>query len=157
VVRVAPGAHPPETALTEVYNVPPPGFGARGADIDGNGVVWCRWPADIWGASIGAKCKGPLKRTDGDGRSLPGGVVIPPVSGPGIRGDRREQRRVELLHVVDQHDTFGLGRNVPLSTGNLNDGLIAFATDAWSSCVLPYPLGFYAKGLDGRIDDANGG
>jgi hypothetical protein len=40
VVRVAPGANPPQTALTEVYNVPPPGFGARGADIDGNGVVW---------------------------------------------------------------------------------------------------------------------
>ena len=39
VVRVAPGSHPPETALTEVYNVPPPAS-ARGADIDGNGVVW---------------------------------------------------------------------------------------------------------------------
>ena len=22
---------------------------------------------------------------------------------------------------------------------------------------VPYPMGFYAKGLDGRIDDANGG
>ena len=34
VVRLVPGANPPETALAEIYNVPMPGFGIRGADID---------------------------------------------------------------------------------------------------------------------------
>ena len=40
VVRLMPGANPPETALAEVYTVPLPGFGARGGDIDSKGVVW---------------------------------------------------------------------------------------------------------------------
>ena len=40
IVRLAPGSNPPHTALAEIYNVPAPGFGVRGADIDSKGVVW---------------------------------------------------------------------------------------------------------------------
>ena len=40
IVRLVPGSNPPATALAEVFNVPNPGFGARGADIDRQGVVW---------------------------------------------------------------------------------------------------------------------
>src|SRR5207249_10631992 len=40
IVRIAPGPNPSETALAEIYNVPLPGFGIRGADIDKQGVVW---------------------------------------------------------------------------------------------------------------------
>ena len=43
---------------------------------------------------------------------------------------------------------------MPVSTGNLNDGLIAFADGKMITMKVPYPTGFYAKGLDGRIDDA---
>jgi hypothetical protein len=46
---------------------------------------------------------------------------------------------------------------VPISTGNLNDGLIAFKDGRMIVLRVPYPLGFYAKGLDGRIDDPRGG
>jgi hypothetical protein len=35
----------------------------------------------------------------------------------------------------------------------LNDGLIAFADGKMITMKVPYPTGFYAKGLDGRIDD----
>ena len=42
---------------------------------------------------------------------------------------------------------------MPVSTGNLNDGLIAFADGKMITMKVPYPTGFYAKGLDGRIDD----
>jgi hypothetical protein len=44
-----------------------------------------------------------------------------------------------------------------MSTGNLNDGLIAFKDGKMILLRVPYPLGFYAKGFDGRIDDAGGG
>src|SRR5439155_563431 len=40
VIRLNPGMNPPETALTEVYEPPLPGYGPRGMDIDRNGVVW---------------------------------------------------------------------------------------------------------------------
>ena len=46
---------------------------------------------------------------------------------------------------------------MPISTGNLNDGLIALKDGKMVMLRLPYPLSFYAKGLDGRIDDPNVG
>jgi hypothetical protein len=60
---------------------------------------------------------------------------------------------------VDQFDTLGLGKNVPIATGNGNDALLALLPDTGKFVVLrvPYPMGFYAKGMDGRIDDAKAG
>jgi hypothetical protein len=40
IIRLAPGSNPPSTALAEIYNIPAPGFGPRGADVDRNGVMW---------------------------------------------------------------------------------------------------------------------
>ena len=60
---------------------------------------------------------------------------------------------------VDQFDTFGMGKNVPIATGNGSDSLLALSQATGKFVVLrvPYPMGFYAKSLDGRIDDANAG
>ena len=60
VVRIAPGPHPPETTLAEIYNVPPPGFGVRGGDIDKKGVVWVSLASGHLGSFDRSKCKGPL-------------------------------------------------------------------------------------------------
>jgi len=40
IIRVNPGSNPPETALTEVFEPPLPGYSPRGMDIDRKGVVW---------------------------------------------------------------------------------------------------------------------
>ena len=156
VVRVAPGSHPPETALTEVYNVPLPGFGARGADIDGNGVVWVSLASGHLGSFDRRKCKGPLNGPKATGDHCPEGWSFHQYPGPGFEGIGENSAESSYYTWVDQHDTFGLGRNVPVSTGNLNDGLVAFAGGRMVVLRVPYPLGFYAKGLDGRIDDPNG-
>ncbi len=58
---------------------------------------------------------------------------------------------------VDQFDTFGLGKDVPIATGNLNDSLIALVDGKFVNLRVPYPLGFYAKWMDGRIDDPKAG
>jgi len=58
---------------------------------------------------------------------------------------------------VDQFDTFGLGKNVPIATGNGEDALMALSNGKWVVLRVPYPIGFFAKGLDGRIDDAKSG
>jgi hypothetical protein len=157
VVRVAPGANPPQTALTEVYNVPPPGFGARGADIDGNGVVWVSLASGHLGSFDRRKCKGPLNGPKATGDHCPEGWSFYQYPGPGFDGIGENSAESSYYTWVDQHDTLGLGRNVPVSTGNLNDGLIAFANGRMVVLRVPYPLGFYAKGLDGRIDDQNAG
>ena len=58
---------------------------------------------------------------------------------------------------MDQFDTFGLGRNVPIATGNGNDALLAMSEGEFVVLRVPYPIGFFAKGLDGRIDDPKAG
>ena len=56
---------------------------------------------------------------------------------------------------VDQFNTLGLGKNIPIATGTTSDSLLALdpATKKWVVLRVPYPLGFYSRGLDGRIDD----
>ena len=60
---------------------------------------------------------------------------------------------------MDQFDTFGLGRNVPFAPGTNSDSVIAFLTkeQKFIQFRIPYPMGFYARGVDGRIDDPQAG
>jgi len=58
---------------------------------------------------------------------------------------------------VDQFDTLGLGRNTPIVTGNGSDSLLALVNGKFVVMRVPYPLGFYAKGMDGRVDDTAAG
>jgi hypothetical protein len=58
---------------------------------------------------------------------------------------------------VDQFDTFGLGTNVPIATGNGEDALLALVNGKFVVLRVPYPIGFFAKGLDGRMDDRQAG
>ena len=51
----------------------------------------------------------------------------------------------------------GVGKDVPIATGNLSEGLLALVDGKFLTLRVPYPMGFYAKGMDGRIDNPNGG
>jgi hypothetical protein len=157
VVRVNPGSNPPETAIAEIYNVPAPGFGVRGGDIDSQGVVWVSLASGHLGAFDRRKCKGPLNGPKATGDHCPEGWSFHQYPGPGFQGIGPNSAESSYYTWVDQHNTFGLGRDVPMSTANLMDGLVAYADGKMVSLRIPYPLGFYAKGFDGRIDDPNAG
>jgi hypothetical protein len=157
VVRLAPGKNPPETALAEIYNVPMPGFGARGADIDRKGVVWVSLGSGHMGSFDRSKCKAPLSGSKATGDHCPEGWSFHQYPGPGFKGIGENSAESSYYSWVDQHNTFGLGNDVPMSTGNLNDGIIAFANGRMVVLRVPYPMGFYAKGFDGRIDDPKAG
>jgi hypothetical protein len=157
VVRIAPGANPPATAITEVYNVPMPGFGVRGGDIDSKGVVWVSLASGHLGSFDRSKCKGPLNGPKATGDHCPEGWRFYQYPGPGFKGIGENSAESSYYSWVDQHNTFGLGEDVPMSTGNLNDGIIALKDGKMVVLRVPYPMGFYAKGFDGRIDDPKGG
>jgi hypothetical protein len=157
IVRLVPGPNPPETALAEIYNIPKPGFGPRGGDIDGNGVVWVSLASGHVGSFDRRKCKGPLNGPKATGDQCPEGWSFYKYPGPGFAGIGDNSAEASYYTWVDQHDTLGLGDNVPISTGNLNDGLIALKDGKMIVLRVPYPLSFYVKGLDGRIDDPNAG
>jgi hypothetical protein len=157
VVRLAPGSNPPHTSLAEIYNVPAPGFGPRGADIDGEGVVWVSLASGHMGSFDRRKCTGPLSGPMATGDHCPEGWSFYKYPGPGFDGLGDNSAESSYYSWVDQHNTFGLGENVPMSTGNLNDGLIALKDGEMVTLRVPYPMGFYAKGFDGRIDDPDAG
>jgi hypothetical protein len=147
----------PATGLSEVYNVPRPGFGIRGGDIDKHGVLWGSAASGHLASFDRRKCRAPLNGPQATGDHCPEGWTFHQYPGPGFQGIGENSAESSYYTWVDQHNTFGLGENVPMSTANLNDGLVAFKDGRMILMRVPYPMGFYAKGFDGRIDDPNAG
>jgi len=164
IFRLTPGANPPETALTEMFELPIKdgnpalGFSPRGGDVDRNGVYWAALASGHMASFDRRKCKGPLNGPTATGQHCPEGWsfyaepvpqlgnVTSPGSGEG-----------SYFTWVDQFNTLGLGENVPINTGNQSEGLLALKDGKFIVLRVPYPMGFYAKWLDGRIDDPNAG
>ena len=48
---------------------------------------------------------------------------------------------------------YRLGNNVPIASTNGGESLTALVDGKFVTLRVPYPMGFHAKGLDGRIDD----
>jgi len=147
----------PKTHLSEIFVMPKPGVGIRGGDIDADGVAWGSESSGHLVSFDRRLCKAPLNGPQATGNHCPEGWKFYKYPGPGFEGF--EDRSVEASYYtwVDQHNTVGLGENIPISTANLNDGFVALKNGKMVMLRIPYPMGFYAKGLDGRIDDPNAG
>jgi hypothetical protein len=158
VIRVNPGSNPPATTLAEIYEIPVPGYGPRGMDIDRNGVVWVPLSSGHMASFDRRKCKGPLNGPTATGKHCPEGWTLYPFPGPQLE-NVTETGSAEASYYtwVDQFNTLGLGANVPMATGNANESLLALVDGKWVNLRVPYPMGYYAKWMDGRIDDPNGG
>jgi hypothetical protein len=85
---------------------------------------------------------------------LPGSRLVPH---PRYRGPAVFEAEASYYTWVDQHNAVGRGDKIPISTANLNDGFVAFKDGQIVMLRIPYPLSFFAKGLDARIDDPNAG
>ena len=165
VIHVIPGDNPPETTLSEYFEVPfneprapVNGYAPRGSDIDRNGVVWLPLASGHFASFDRSKCKGPMNGPNATGRHCPEGWTLHQFRGPQFE-NVEEPGAVQSSYFafVDQFDTMGFGKNVPIATGNMSDSLEALVNGEWVTMRIPYPLGFHSKGLDGRIDDANAG
>jgi hypothetical protein len=156
----------PKTCVSEAYEPPfdpangVVGYTPRGIDVDSNGVIWTALAGSGHLASFDRrKCKimsGPAAQ---DGQHCREGWTLHPVPGPrfkGVRGDVAAD--FQYYNFVDRFNTLGLGRNLPLANGTSSDSLLALQPDgSWVVLRVPYPLGFFSRGMDGRIDDPNGG
>jgi len=162
VVRLVPGSNPSETAIAEVYEPPfkdpkRPGFSPRGGDVDRNGVFWAALASGHLASFDRRKCK-VLNGPTATGQHCPEGWTLYTEPLPQFRGVQ-DGGSVEGSYYtwVDQFGALGLGENVPINTGNASEGLLALKDGKWVVLRIPYPLGFYTKWMDGRIDDPNGG
>jgi len=157
VVRLAPGADPSNTALTEIYEVPAPGYGPRGGDVGRDGIFWSSLASGHIGKFDRSKCK-VLNGPTATGAHCPEGWTLYRMPGPQFR-DVQEDGSAEASYYtwVDWFDTFGLGKNVPIASANMQDGYQALVDGKWVTLRVPYPMGFFPKWAEGRIDDPNGG
>ena len=154
--RAASFALDPKTRLSQFYALPAGYVGLRGGDIDKNGVAWS-W-ARTAASSVSTAGSANAPSTGGTtGNHCPEGFAVPRrFPGPGHAGFENNSAG-ELLHAWSSPpQRLGLG-NLPIATGNLNGGFIALKDGKMVMLRIPYPLGFFAKGLDGRIDDPNAG
>jgi hypothetical protein len=156
------------TCATEVYEPPfnnpnapgKSGFGPRGIDFDTNGVVWTALAGSGQMASFDRrKCKVFTGKEATDGQHCVEGWTLYPIPGPRFKGVTDEiNADYHYYNWVDQFDTFGLGKNVPLANGTGSDSLLAMLPDGkFVTLRVPYPMGFYQRGMDGRIDNPNTG
>jgi hypothetical protein len=164
IFRLTPGANPPETSLTEMFELPAKdgipltGFSPRGGDVDRNGVYWAALASGHMASFDRRKCKGPLNGPTATGQHCPEGWSFYAEPLPQL-GNVTSQGSGEGSYFtwVDQFNTLGLGANVPINTGNQSEGLLALKDGKIVVLRVPYPTGFYTKWLDGRIDDPNTG
>ena len=159
LIRLKRGSNPPATCMTQIFKVPEPGFDPRGIDIDSHGVVWTALAASSHLASFDVrKCKdldGPART---DGSQCREGWTLYQTTGPKLRGTD-VPADFHYYNWVDQHDISGFGADTPFATGSNSDALLALNPQRreWTTLRVPYPLGFYSRGMDGRIDDASAG
>jgi hypothetical protein len=165
VVRLTPGSNPPATALAEVYEPPLDnpnatvhGYSPRGMDIDRNGVVWAALASGHLASFDRRKCKGPLNGPTATGQHCPEGWTLYQEPLPQMKGASEAGSTESSYYTwVDQFDSLGLGANMPIETGNESEGLLVLKDGKWVVLRVPYPLGYYTKWMDGRIDDPRGG
>ena len=156
----------PKTCLTEIYQPPfrnpksaVSGFTPRGIDADSNGVMWTALAGSGHLASFDRrKCK-VLNGPTATGQHCPEGWTLYPTPGPKFKGVTDQYNSdYHYYNWVDQLDTFGLGKNVPIVNGTGSDSLLAMLPGGKFVIIrVPYPLNFHSRNIDGRIDDPKAG
>jgi hypothetical protein len=159
IIRLVPGPNPSQTALAEVYLPPDGGYGSRGIDLDLNGVVWTALASGHLASFDRRKCKGPLNGPAAvTGKHCPEGWTLYPFPAPQFKGVTDPGSADHAYFVwVDRYNTLGLGPNVPIAEANGSESLLALVNGKFVNLHVPYPMGFFSKNVDGRIDDPNAG
>ena len=169
IARLEIGNNPPATCRAEVYappfdahspNLATSGYLPRGIDVDRDtGVVWTALAGTGALASFDRrKCKvlnGPTATGD---HCREGWTLIQTPSPRFQNAKMPSTADHHYYNWVDQQDTLGLGKNVPVVMGTNSDALYALVDGKWITMRVPYPLGgFFTKGVDGRVDDPRAG
>ncbi len=165
IVRLVPGSDPTNTALAEYYEVPfhdtkasGSGFAPRGMDVDSKDVVWTTLSSGQLANFDRRKCKAPLNGPNATGKHCPEGWSFYAYPGPNYKNAVDSASADSAYYnFVDRFDMLGLGKDVPLATGNESEGLLALIDGKFLTFRIPYPMGYYGKGLDGRVDDTSKG
>jgi len=158
LVRLDRGNNPPESCITEVFQVPEGTLNPRGMDVASDGTPWAAMAATSqWARLERSKCD----RLNGPGTDksavCPNAWTVWQTPGPKFAGTDYPSD-FHYFGWLDTQNIMGLGKDTPILTGSNSDSLIALnpKTGEWTYMRVPYPMGFYQRGLDGRVYDPNG-
>jgi len=159
LVRLIPGANPAETAIAELFAPPEGGWSTRGIDMTTDGVVWTPLASGHFASFDRRKCTKPQNGPEAiKGQLCPEGWTLIRMPGPQFRGlDEKGSANHAYYVWVDRHNTFGLGKNVPLFMTNGSESITAVVDGKVLDFHVPYPSGFFTKLADGRVDDPKAG
>ena len=155
----------PVTGLSEIYEPPfmdpsaaARGYAPRGVDVDSSGVVWTGLQSGHLASFDRRQCV-TLRGPTATGRHCPEGWTLHRTPGPSLKGVANQgSADFHYYNFVDRFDTFGLGHDTPFVNGTNSDSIAALLPSGEFVVLrVPYPLGFFSRGLDGRIDDPDGG
>ena len=126
--------------------------------MDNKGIAWDMFASGKMGRFDRSKCK-VLRGPTATGQHCPEGWSFIEFPGPKLKNSGGLQADWNYLTWVDQYDTLGMGADVVLTPGTWSDSMKAVVPETGKVYTLhiPYPQGAYARGLDGRIDDAKAG
>ena len=92
------------------------------------------------------------------GKMCPEGWTLYKFPGPQFKGVTDKGSAEHAYYIwVDRENTLGLGKDVPIASTNGGESLTAIVDGKFVTLRMPYPLGFFSKNVDGRIDDPNAG
>ena len=159
LIRMIPGSDPTKTALSEIFQAPEGTYGSRGVDVDSKGVAWTVLSSGQMASFDRSKCKEPLSGANAaTGKQCFEGWTLYRMPGPQFKGvDEKGSANHAYYIWVDLYNTLGLGKDVPVAMANGSESLLALVDGKFVDIRIPYPMGFFAKNVDGRIDDANAG
>jgi len=135
----------PKTWKFTDYPLPAPGRYPHGIDFSSDGNVW---------TSLGSGHLGRLNTKTGEWKFW---------DNPGLKfqgtGDETGTTDFPYYLWIDQFNVSGLGQDTVFVTGSTSDAMFVFdpKTEEFKVFRIPYPMPFYTRGLDGRVDDPEAG
>ena len=163
IVHMIPGAHPPETCKTEIYQPPLqangkyPAFGVRGVGTDAEGNAYAAFSSGQVGKFDRRKCK-VLNGPTATGQQCPEGWTFYDLPSPHV-GNTSATSDFVYSGWDDWTGVMGLGKDTMFFPAINSDSVLAMpkGSDKFVKFRVPYPLGFYTRGVDFRVDDPKAG
>jgi hypothetical protein len=165
VVHLIPGKNPPETCKTEFYQPPklPTGkyaaFGIRGVGVEADpNIAWAAFSSGQIGRFDRSKCKvtnGPTAT----GQQCPEGWTFWDLPSPKLDHTEATSDFV-YSEWADFFNVMGEGKNTHFFPAINSDSVMMMKdTDRTKLYTfrVPYPMGFYTRGMDFRINDEKEG
>ena len=162
LVRIEKGSNPPETCKAEYYEPPPDRMpdvvGSGGIEVDGRGVAWQNWRVSGHFSSFDRSLCDNVSDPQAIGQSCPEGWSYQRKDDPTYDDSFYHANESYLAH-MDFHNTLELGDDAPIYGSVNTDAMEVLSpnTGEYVTLRVPYPLGFFPRSANGRIDDPNAG